>query len=212
MKIKVLLLTFCMLTLFNANGFAGDIEQGTVSIAVGSNLLFSQTDDDLGNNGKTVSFTAQTGYFLAENFEIGMGFQIDFEDNDSSDSQAQSFMCFLGYHFSLTEKSNIFARLGGSMGSGEAKFDDVAQFGVGTSNGDVVSYYGEVDQEVDFEFINVFSEIGYEFFITKNAALDFSVKAQRLWAENDIDAGSVSSKIGSTANNVTTQLKFKLYF
>lgn len=195
MKIKVLLLTCCILALFNANGFAGDIEQGTVSVAVASNLFFTQTDSTDDYNSKAIFFNAQTGYFLAKNFEIGLGFQIDFEEDDDEDSQSQSFMCFMGYHYSLTEKSNLFARIGGGMGSGETKYD-----------------YSDGDAEMDVENVNFFGEIGYEFFITKNAALDLSLLTKRSWTDYDADTELSSTKHGNTTNYVTTQLKFKLYF
>lgn len=212
MKIKVLILVICLLISINANVLAGDIEQGTVSAEVASNLFFNHTDDDLGNKGTSFSFAAQTGFFLFKNFEIGMGFQIDVEDDGNGDSQTQSVMCFVGYHYSLTEKTNLFTRIGGGMGNGEAQFDDIIQYGRGIGNAKIISYYNEDEIEAELETLSIYGEIGYEYLLTKNSAVDLTVMANRFWSDYELDNGSDSIEVGTTTNNVTTQIKFKLYF
>lgn len=212
MKTTVLILTFCMLIPFHATAFAGDIEQGTVSVEAASNLFFNYNEDDINNKGTSLSFAAQTGYFLAKNFEIGMGLQIDLEDDGNADSQIQSVMCFIGYHYSLTKKSNLFARLGGGIGSGKARFDDIIQYGRGIGDAKIISFYNEDKIEADVETLSAYGEIGYELLLTKNAAVDLSVTANRSWSDYILDNGSESTEIGMTRDNVRTQLKFKLYF
>lgn len=195
-RIKVIVLALGMLILVNPNVFAGDIEQGAISVGVSSNLNFtqSQSESEYNDKKRDTTFSAEMGYFFAKNLEIGAGLGFNYGDRSGGGSSySYALNPFVGYHWSLNEKSNIYARVGGG-------------FQIGKSSDD--------GWEADSKRSNIFGEVGYEFFLLDNIALDLSCVAKRYWTEisNEDDDSYWDEEDTNTHNIVTTQLKFKLYF
>lgn len=194
MKAKTILLTLCLLILFNTNALAGDIDQGTISVGASSDLLFTHSDSSFGGKANALIFSPEMGYFFLKNWEIGAQLRIGFYDYEDGDSQDYDFWPFIGYHWVLNEKSNLYARVGGGWGFYKNNND-----------------YG---YESDGKRASLFGEVGYEFFLTENVAIDFSILGERYWSENNYkyDDDWPDDEDSSTRNNITSRLKFKLYF
>lgn len=195
-KYKIVLMTLSLLLLFNLHALAGDIEQGTISVGASSNLSFFQLDSENNDDTEsTLSLSTEMGYFFAKNWEIGAGLNSHYKYVGDNEYLSIIFSPFIGYHWNLNETSNLYARVGAGIGTGQTSGDG---------------------WESDSDLTTLFGEVGYEFFLTKNIALDLSFKAERFWSEYSFEDDDEwywdEEDTGSTVNYITTQLKFKVYF
>jgi hypothetical protein len=195
-KIEILL-TIVLLIFFGANAFAGDIEKGTISVGASSSFFFNQTNysGDSDHEYRSVSFIAEMGYFFIKNWEIGTTLRLYYFDNND-DSQSYALIPFIGYHWVFNKTSNLYAKAG-----------------IGYSN-DSNDYFDHTESLV-------LGELGYEYFLTTNIAIDLGIQGERTWGKYEYESawsdseghsGRDSSTKDSTIDSFTTQLKFKIYF
>jgi hypothetical protein len=189
-----ILLTLGFAIFFCTNAFAGDMEKGTISVGVSSNILFNLTNysGDSNYEFKGVSLSAEMGYFFIKNWQIGTKLRLSYWDYDDDDSKSYSLMPFIGHHWVLNETSNLYARVGAGY-----DFQNISY-----SDGDSSDHTNSL----------VFGELGYEYFLTTNIAIDLGIQGERVWTKHEYDWSYEHMEDDHTRDSFTTQLKLKLYF
>lgn len=176
----------------NSNLHAGDIEAGTFSVGASSNALFSLADYDDGHS-KVINLDAELGYFFFKNWEVGLGVGLRFVDYGDHSAERYSLLPYIGYHWPLNDKSNIYGLVGGGYGWGTDDYDD------GYSS--------------DSEVTTIFAEVGYEYFVSRNISLGLGVRGEQ--SEHEFESewdDGISYERDTTEKALSTQLSFKLYF
>jgi len=173
-----------MMFLMISECMAGDIKRGTLSLGAASNGGFRLIDRSIEDgNYKATFLSFELGYFIFNNIEIGSSVCLRYDSNDDFDARSYSLIPFLTYHLPLNEKSNIFMGIGAGYGLVDIDSDNIDEESTQTL------FYGEG---------------GYEYFLNRNVALEFGVKAEQVNFDCD--------ETEETINVLTTQFKFKLFF
>lgn len=175
-----------------AAALGGEIEQGTIAIGASSNALFYFSDyssDDYGNSSRGLSVSMEAGYFFLKNLEIGTAISLSLSDATDYSGQSYFLKPYIGYHWTLTEKSNFYVQVGGGYGCGSTDNDS------------------GIDSNTEATII--FAELGYEYFLNKNVSLGLGLtgeQTRRTLKYSDME------DITATSNDLSTQLKLKFYF
>jgi long-subunit fatty acid transport protein len=176
---------------WGSKAIAGDIEAGTFSVGASSNAAFYMADYDDGHYNE-LSVDMEIGYFIFKNWEIGANLGLTFgEDNDSS-FQSYSLLPYLGYHWALNDKSNIYGRIGGGYGLSYNDFDDGGNH--------------------EHKISSLFAEVGYQYFLSKNISLGLGVRGVQSEQESEPDGPYGENSEDTTTETLSTRLKFNLYF
>lgn len=173
---------------WGTQAIAGDIEAGTFSVGASSDAAFYWTDSDRYDD-KQLTIDTELGYFIYKNWEVGAALALQFGDDSFGSYESYSLLPYIGYHWSLNDKSNIYGRIGGGYGFGSTDFDD--------------------GSTVDTEIATFFAEAGYEYFFSKNVSLGFAVRGSHSEIEFEADGYNDDD---DTREQVSTRLSFKLYF
>ncbi len=195
-KIFKIATAFVIFILINAIASAADIEKGTFSIGGSTNAFFNQEAPKSGTKSEALILTLEAGYFFSQNWEIGMDIDMRLLNPFDDVRHDYYFRPYAGYNWSLNDTSSIYTRLGAGKGFGD--------------NG-----WSSSGSDYNRRTTLVFGEVGYEYLITKNIALDLGLLAERRWIERDWDHQSDDlwdETEHETTNIVTTQLKLKIYF
>ncbi len=183
---------FCFvlgILLMVSNAVAGDIENGTFSMGASSNAVFYWTDSDRYED-KQLSIEIEAGYFFYKNWEAGVALALQFGDDSYASYETYSLQPYIGYHWPLNAKSNIYGRIGGGYGFGSYDLDD--------------------GPPLDTEIITFYAEAGYEYFFSKDISLGLALRGIRSEIEYESDEAFYNDD--ETRDQLTTRLSFRLYF
>ena len=90
---------------------AETIEKGTISIGGKSSTSYTIRNFEENENARTFNFLIQGGYFIANNFELGVGFSFIKIDAVSA-LDSYGIVPTAAYHFPLSQRVNLYAGLG----------------------------------------------------------------------------------------------------
>ena len=90
---------------------AETIEKGTISIGGKSSTSYTIRNFEENENARTFNFLIQGGYFIANNFELGIGFSFIKIDAVSA-LDSYGIVPTAAYHFPLSQRVNLYAGLG----------------------------------------------------------------------------------------------------
>ena len=128
---KKIIVTLSMLMLFSAASYA-QIQKGSFLVGASSNLGFSSNSTEGDDNVNVFTLDLKTGYFLVDNFALGVKFgysKYSYGDNDGSNTVIGLFgryyvngKIFAGAGYSSTKPDNSDALNSMSLELGYAAF------------------------------------------------------------------------------------------
>ncbi|MGD9211705.1 MAG: hypothetical protein PVI90_13045 [Desulfobacteraceae bacterium] len=186
----LLMILLCLPAFLKFNAFAGTIEQGTISTAASSNLLFTHQSGDEINENDSLRLSGEIGYFFADNWEIGFAIDLFLGFYDSYESKGCFFRPYIGYHYSLYENQNLYIRFGTGVGISEITSDKSS------------------DRAINQTLL--FTELGYESFITQNISIDLGLLG--MYRRREYDSEYDFEENERQLYEISTLLKFKIYY
>ncbi len=169
---------------------AFNIEKGSISIGGASTFELGTHDTDRTHSFDRFSLSLNSGYFIIDNFEIGVFLRLSYYDSSSSESKFYSISPFVSYHYPLNDFSNLFF-----TGS------------IGYSKSDMDSDYVLSD---DSDGIALSAQIGWEYFFNNSVSGTIGLSYDRI--EMDYDNDTNYGFDDETATSITSIIGLRVYF
>jgi len=190
MSKKFIIAHIVVLTLFmsfEANAFT--LKKGTVSFSGSSSFSFGNADTDKTSSYNYFNLGVSSGYFVADNFEIGLGLSGSYSNGKDEIYKGISIAPFITYHFNLNKESNIFTTL---------------MYGISKRYEDMSLSSTETDGRL------FSAAVGWEYFFNPSISTTIGIRYVR---ENiDLEEQNYNYSFSYTTTRYATDIGFKIYF
>ena len=171
--------------------FGKDLNEGVRSLGASSTAGFSWSEYDTLNNSDTYrnyDLSLEFGYFVFRNFETGTTLTLSYMDSSRKNVNTTTFSLspYIAYHFPLSQKANLYTAVGAGYGR--------------------TSYSSTYLDKDHSNTTHLFAELGCEYFFSDHIAVALGLKKNQIYVDYSDDDWNFSS------NQLTTQLKLRLYF